>query len=178
MNTEDTAVEDPFDFQHFYQERERALGRVMSIMKRFMGRHVELRLAELGFKDFKASYIAFLANLEEGGITNNELARRAGITKQAMSKVVKLLEDDGYIYTVKNERDSRSSQIFINERGKQLLVAVFNCMNEVKDKFYTIAGRERVEQMLDTMVLLVREIEKDTGVIPLPVFPCNPNFSH
>ncbi|RAK02143.1 DNA-binding MarR family transcriptional regulator [Larkinella arboricola] len=178
MNTESVSVEKPFDFQVFYQERERALGGVMAKMKRFMGRYVEQRLAELGFLNFKASYIGFLSNLEQDGITNNELARRAGVTKQAMSKIVKLLEDDGYIYIVKCERDSRSSQIFINERGKLLLAAVFNCMEELKDKFSTIAGRDRVEQMLDTMVLLVREIEKDTGVIPLPGFPCGSNFSH
>ncbi|GAB3322458.1 hypothetical protein GCM10027299_18140 [Larkinella ripae] len=177
-NNELATVEKPFDFQVFYQERERSLGRLMSKIKRYMGRHIELRLAETGFLDFKASYIAFLANIEEDGITNNELAKRAGITKQAMSKVVKLLEDDGYIYTVKNERDSRSSRIFINERGKELLVAVFNCMEEVKEKFSAIAGREQVEQMVDTMVLLVREIEKDSGLIPLAGFPCAPNFSH
>ena len=170
MNTEAVAVEKPFDFQFFYKVRERTLGRVMSKMKRFIGRYIEQRLPELGFPDFKASYIAFLANLEEDGITNNELARRAGVTKQAMSKVVKLLEDDGYIYTVKNERDSRSSQIFINERGKQLMVAVFNCMEEIREKFQAIAGRERVEQMIDTMVMLVREIEKDTG--PLSGIHC------
>jgi DNA-binding MarR family transcriptional regulator len=170
MNTQLLAVEMPFDFKFFYKVRERTLGRIMSKMKRYLGRHIEQRLAELGFADFKASYIAFLGNLEEDGITNNELARRAGVTKQAMSKIVKLLEDAGYIYTVKNERDSRSSQIFINERGKQLMVAVFNCMEEIREKFHDIAGYERVEQMIDTMVLLVREIEKDSG--PLPPSPC------
>ncbi|WP_229321386.1 MarR family winged helix-turn-helix transcriptional regulator [Larkinella knui] len=172
MNTEVVAVKQPFDFQLFYAIRERSLGRVMSKLKRFLGRHAEQRLSELGFTNFKASYIAFLGNLEEHGTTNNELAKRAGVTKQAMSKVVKLLEDDGYIYTVKNERDSRSSQIFINERGKQLLVAVHTCMEELRAKFHAIAGYEQVEQMIDTMVLLVREIEKDTG--PLSGSPCIP----
>ncbi|RRB04112.1 MarR family transcriptional regulator [Larkinella rosea] len=171
METEVLTAEKPFDFQFFYRIRERTLGRVMSKMKRFLGRYIEQRLIELGFTDFKASYIAFLGNLEEHGITNNELAKRAGVTKQAMSKIVKLLEDDGYIYTVKSERDSRSSQIFINERGKQLMVAVYNCTEEIRDKFHRIAGYEQVEQMIDTMVLLVREIEKDTG--PLTGIHCS-----
>lgn len=170
MTTEVLTAEKPFDFQFFYQVRERTLGRIMSKLKRYLGRQVEQRLVEQGFSDFKASYIAFLGNLEEGGITNNELAKRAGVTKQAMSKIVKLLEDAGYIYTVKDERDSRSSQIFINERGKQLMVAVFNCMEEIRVQFHGIAGYERVEQMIDTMVILVREIEKDTG--PLTALQC------
>ncbi|MGA0556098.1 MarR family winged helix-turn-helix transcriptional regulator [Larkinella sp. VNQ87] len=170
MYNEELTADQPFDFQLFYEVRERSLGRVMAKMKRFLGRYVEQRLTELGFTDFKASYITFLGNLEEGGITNNELAKRAGVTKQAMSKIVKLLEDDNYIYTVKDERDSRSSRIFLNERGKQLLIAVFKCTEEMRAKFHAIAGQERVEQMIDTMVLLVRESEKDAG--PLAVFPC------
>ncbi|MFC5410622.1 MarR family winged helix-turn-helix transcriptional regulator [Larkinella bovis] len=170
MNTDGVTVAQPFDFHFFYQERERSLGRIMSKIKRYLGRRIEQRLIELGFTNFKASYIAFLGNLEAAGITNNELARRAGVTKQAMSKIVKLLEDDGYIYTMKDERDSRSSLIFINERGKELLVAVFNCMEDVRRDFHAIAGQERVEQMIDTMVLLVREIERDTG--PLTLVPC------
>ncbi|WP_229311040.1 MarR family winged helix-turn-helix transcriptional regulator [Larkinella soli] len=141
-------------------------------MKRFLGRYAEQRLIEAGFTDFKISYIAFLANLDEGGITNNELARRAGVTKQAMSKVVRLLEDEGYIYSVKDEKDSRSSRIFINDRGKQLLKAVFNCMQDLRRKFDDIAGHDRVGAMLDTMVLLVRELEKESGEIPLPIPVC------
>ncbi|GAB3267882.1 hypothetical protein GCM10027347_37050 [Larkinella harenae] len=172
MNTNELLTEEAFSFQSFYKIRDRALGRILSKVKRYVGRYIEQRLPELGFPDFKASYLAFLANLEEGGITNNELARRAGVTKQAMSKVVKLLEDDGYIYTVKNEQDSRSSRIFLNERGKQLLVALLVCMQEVREKFDAIAGHERVEAMIDTMTLLVQELDKETDYLPFPGSTC------
>jgi DNA-binding MarR family transcriptional regulator len=150
-----------FDYQVFYKVRERSMGRVMSKLKRFLSRDIEEGLVGLGFSDFKASYIAFLGNLEENGITNNELAKRAGVTKQAMSKIVKLLEDGGYIYTVKDQKDSRSSLIFMNERGKQLLKAVSSYMQKIREKYNEIAGAEQVEQMIDTMVVLVRELEKE-----------------
>jgi len=172
MNTEKVTTKDPFDFRTFYEAKGRAIGRSISILKRYTGRYAEQRLYELGFINFKASYIAFLANMEEGGITNNELAKRAGVTKQAMSKVVKLLEDDGYIYTVKNEKDSRSSRIFINDRGKQLLNALSGCMQEIREKFEAMAGQERVTQMIDTMQILVRELEQEMGQMALPMYGC------
>ncbi|WP_234736055.1 MarR family winged helix-turn-helix transcriptional regulator [Tellurirhabdus bombi] len=150
-----------FNYQLFYKVRERSLGRVLSKLKKFLSRDIEERLLASGFTDFKVSYIVFLGNLEENGITNNELAKRAGVTKQAMSKIVKLLEDGGYIYTVKDPKDSRSSQIFMNERGKQLMKTVFNCMQKIREKYDAIAGHEQVEQMADTMLLLVRELEKE-----------------
>lgn len=172
MNTEKVTTKDPFDFRNFHEARGRAIGRSISILKRYTSRYSEQRLYELGFLNFKASYIAFLANMEEGGITNNELAKRAGVTKQAMSKVVKLLEDDGYIYTVKNEKDSRSSRIFINDRGKQLLNALSGCMQEIREKFEAMAGQERVTQMIDTMQILVRELEQEIGQMSLPMYGC------
>ena len=172
MNTDKVLSEEPFDFRTFYETRGRAIGRSLSILKRFTSRYAEQRLYELGFINFKASYIAFLASMEEGGITNNELAKRAGVTKQAMSKVVKLLEDDGYIYTVKNEKDSRSSRIFINDRGKQLLKALSGCMQEIREKFEAMAGQERVTQMIDTMQLLVQKLEQEIGQMPLPMYGC------
>lgn len=148
-----------FDFNHFYKVRERAFGRLMWRLKRHSDAYIEPRLHAMGFADFKLSYIGFLANLTEEGVTNNELAKRAGVTKQAMSKVVNLLESEGYIYTQKNQNDSRSSVIFLNDRGKALLQALFACMTEVKQRFVGKVGEERFEAMISTMVDLVNELD-------------------
>ena len=102
----------------------------------------------------------FLGNVTEEGVTNNELAKRACVTKQAMSKVVNLLEREGYIYTKKNENDSRSSIICLSERGKALFLDLQDCMHDVKTRLASVVGEERWEQMIDTMVLLVEDLNK------------------
>ncbi len=102
----------------------------------------------------------FLSNIEEQGTTNNELAKRACVTKQMMSKIVGLLEEEGYIFTQKNPNDSRSSIIFLNDRGKELFVALEGCMQEARTKFDSIVGHERMEQVIETMYRLVTELEK------------------
>ena len=103
----------------------------------------------------------FLSNIEEHGITNNELAKRACVTKQMMSKIVGLLEAEGYIYTQKNPSDSRSSIIFLNDRGKELFINLERCMQEARDKFDVIVGHERMEEVIDTMARLVNALEKN-----------------
>lgn len=122
---------------------------------------MEPRLHAAGYVNFKMSYLAFLANIDEKGITNNELARRAGVTKQMMSKTVSLLESEGYIYTEKNPADSRSKVIFLNERGKQLFVVLRDTFQEARNKFDDIVGYERVEQLIDTLVVLTAALEKE-----------------
>lgn len=103
----------------------------------------------------------FLSNIEEQGITNNELAKRACVTKQMMSKIVGLLENEGYIYTQKNPNDSRSSIIFLSDRGKELFIQLNICMQEARAKFDAIVGHDRMEQVIDTMAALANALEKN-----------------
>ena len=148
-----------FDFDQYRTMRGRAVGRLLWRLKRYVDNFVEPRLQALGYADFKMSYLMFLAHIEETGITNNELARRACVTKQMMSKIVGLLENEGYIYTQKNPNDSRSSVIFLNDRGKELFVALKDCMQETRDRFDAVAGHDRMEEVIDTLVLLTDALD-------------------
>lgn len=150
-----------FDFDQMRQLRSRAVGRLFWRLKRHMDNFMEPRLHELGYKDFKMSYLMFLSNIDEAGTTNNELAKRACVTKQMMSKIVSVLESEGYIYTQKNPNDSRSSVIFLNDRGKELFFALRHCMEEVRTKLDSIVGPERMEQVVDTMVELVAALDRE-----------------
>jgi len=150
-----------FDFDQFRLIRERSVGRLFWRLKRFTSNFIEPRLHALGYKDFKMSYLMFLSNIEEGGTTNNELAKRACVTKQMMSKIVGLLEEQGYIYTQKNPTDSRSNIIFLNDRGKELFVTLKGCMDEARHKFDAIVGHERMDLVLDTMVELANKLESE-----------------
>lgn len=149
-----------FDFNQFRIIRGRSVGKLFWRLKRYTENFVEPRLHQLGFTDFKMSYLMFLSNIDEQGTTNNELAKRACVTKQMMSKIVSFLESDGYLYTQKNPSDSRSSVIFLNDRGKELFLALRDSMQEVRDKFDSIVGHERMEQVIVTMMELVEELEK------------------
>lgn len=149
------------DFDQLRELRGRAIGRLVWRLKRYMDGFMEPRLQQMGFTDFKTSYLMFLANIEEKGITNNELAKRACVTKQMMSKTVSLLESEGYIYTQKSETDSRSSRIFMNDRGFELLYAVRDCMNEAHAKFAGIVGEDRFEQAIETLRQLANTLEAE-----------------
>ncbi len=150
-----------FDYSNFERIRERAFGRLFWRMKRHCDLQIEPKLHALGYTDFKLSYMQFLGSITEEGVTNNELAKRASVTKQAMSKVVNLLEREGYIHTKKNEADSRSSIICLSERGKALFGDLQDCMLDVKARLSGVVGEDRWEQMIDTMVLLVEDLNKN-----------------
>lgn len=150
-----------FDFEYYRTIRSRSVGRLFWRIKRYMDNRMEPRLHEQGFADFKMSYLMFLSNIDEIGTTNNELAKRAGVTKQMMSKTVSLLEREGYIYTQKNPADSRSSVIFLNERGKDLFHALQKSMQEVRATFDAIVGHNCMEEVIDIMCKLTTALDAE-----------------
>ncbi|WP_223860992.1 MarR family winged helix-turn-helix transcriptional regulator [Spirosoma validum] len=133
---------------------------LMGRLKRFTSTFIEPRLQALGYTDFKLSYLVFLSSIDEQGITNSELAKQAGVTKQMTSKIVSLLEEAGYIYTQKKSVDCRSSLIFLSDRGKALFVQLKGCMQEVRSRFDALVGHGRIEQMIETITQLVDELDK------------------
>jgi DNA-binding MarR family transcriptional regulator len=150
-----------FDYNHFVALRNRSLGRLIWRMKRHNENFIEPKLHAAGFTDFKMSYLQFLASLDENGITNNDLARRAGVTKQMMSKTVSLLEAEGYISIRKSETDSRSGLIFLSDRGKQLFSTLLKYMDEARARFDAVVGHDRIEAMIDTLVELTDELDRN-----------------
>lgn len=95
--------------------------RMISIAKRHFDAWAQKHL-ELYCKNFKISYIHFIANIDVNGSTNNEIANRALIAKQAMSKIVKELEEKELIIIEKGQKDGRSSKIKLAEQGKKLML--------------------------------------------------------
>ncbi|KAB7732870.1 MarR family transcriptional regulator [Rudanella paleaurantiibacter] len=155
-----------FDFNRFHTIRMRSLGRISWRLKRFIDGFLEPRIQARGFADFKLSYLGVLANIEEAGTTNNELAKRACVTKQMMSKTVSLLEKEGYIYLEKNASDSRSNVIYLNKRGKELFLNLHECVTEMNEHFRQILGTDRLEELIDTMKFLVDELDKLPTAFP------------
>lgn len=150
-----------FDFAELRAVRQRAVGRLFWQLKRYIDNHTEPELSSMGYTDFKMSYMMVISNIEEQGTTNNELAKRANVTKQMMSKMVSLLEKEQYIYTRKNPDDSRSTVIFLDERGKDLLMDVRQCIDKVRVKLDGIVGHDRMEMFVNTMVELVTALGRE-----------------
>ncbi len=160
METVENEIAD-FNFEKFQAIRSRSLGRLIWRLKRHIHLHVEPMLIAKGHADFKLSSLAFIANIDEHGTTNNELAKKACVSKQAMSKVVKELEEHRYVYTRPNEADARSSVIFLDERGKQLFVDLNEAMTDVRTRFDKAIGAKKCRQMIDTMYDLLAVLDTE-----------------
>ena len=76
--------------------------------------------AREGFPEVRASYGSVLLPLfEEDGLRIGEIARRARLSKQTMTTMVRLAERDGLVERRGDEADRRATLVHLTAKGKR-----------------------------------------------------------
>ena len=109
-------------------------------------------LCEHGYADFKMVYMPVLMNIKLEGTNNNDLANHARVTKQAMSKVAKELQELGYIKSKADPNDKRSSIFTLTERGKKLVLEARLLVKDLMDEYRSVIGKAEFDKA--TQVIL------------------------
>jgi len=93
------------------------LGAAVAALTRSTRREIRLPLG--------ASTLSALVTVEaEGPIRLGDLARHEGVAAATLSRIVAVLEDDGYVVRTPDEHDRRSSWLEISDEGRALLDGV------------------------------------------------------
>lgn len=122
---------------------------------------VTARLALRGYEDFPFASASMLWLLDEGGTRSTVLAQRAGVTKQAMSQLVRLMERQGYLEQVPDPTDTRAKVVRMTERGEAVKTACVEVREELNRKVAKALGvneAARLEASLDAAAALFGEI--------------------
>jgi DNA-binding MarR family transcriptional regulator len=78
------------------------------------------RFAAAGYADVRPSYGSVLLPLyEQDGLRMGELARRARLSKQTMTTMIRRLEGDRLVERRPDPQDARASLIFLTPRSRQ-----------------------------------------------------------
>jgi DNA-binding MarR family transcriptional regulator len=91
------------------------------------------RLAAAGFPEVRPAYGSLLIPLyEEDGLRQGELARRARLSKQAMTTMARALERDGLVERRVDSDDRRATRLFLTERARQLRPVAEQVLGELE----------------------------------------------
>lgn len=136
----------------FKVQRNRIMGRLLSRAFRIVVDVSSQKLAEAGYESYRLSHLVLMVHIQVDGSTINELAASLGITKQAVSKIVKELQEQGYVETEKHPDDARSVLVKITNKGARFTLEWQYCTKVVDQKFEEILGSERLEQLKDILL--------------------------
>ncbi|MBT1702439.1 MarR family winged helix-turn-helix transcriptional regulator [Chryseosolibacter indicus] len=135
-------------------------GKLINYLKRQFDQWVTEAFLQRGITDFKIAYLPFIMNIDNEGTNNNDMAKRAKVTKQAMSKVAKELQELGYIQSKVDATDKRSTIFILTDKGKKFVVEARLCMKELMDEYRKVIGKGKFDALLETLLEIIEYNDK------------------
>jgi DNA-binding MarR family transcriptional regulator len=103
------------------------------------------RFAAAGWAEVRPSYGSILVPLfEEDGLRMGELARRARLSKQTMTTMVRLLERDGLVRREPDPADGRASRVVLTPKARRFEPVAEETLAELGERARTRLGERRI----------------------------------
>jgi DNA-binding MarR family transcriptional regulator len=117
--------------------------------------------AAAGFPEVRASYGSVLLPLfEEDGLRIGEVARRARLSKQTMTTMVRLAERDGLVERREDPDDRRATRVHLSQKGARVQPVAEAILKDLERAAHAALGKGEVAS---TVQALGRLAELETG---------------
>jgi DNA-binding MarR family transcriptional regulator len=137
------------------RERHEHLGWLLGRVDLLFAEGVTRGMHARGFAGIRLVHIALIRNVDEGGTRISEIARRAGMTKQATGQLVAEFVDLGYIRLVNDPGDGRVKIARYTAKGKRLLVAIVGSIEETEAAVAATIGATKLLTLKKTLGLVL-----------------------
>lgn len=114
------------------------------------------RLRAAGWTEITRPHSLVFTHLDGEGTRASELARRMGVSRQAMHQTVQELVALGLVELVPDPRNKHAKLVLPTRRGKRLVTDAREIFRELEDTLQGRIGRKRVAR-------LRRALESDWG---------------
>ena len=104
---------------------------------------VEL-LADQGWRQIPKSHSLVFPHLLEGGIRPSEIARRAGVSRQAIHQVLRDLRRKGLVEVTPDPTHRRAKLVFLTALGRRFDEAVEEAASRMEEELADRIGRKTV----------------------------------
>lgn len=119
------------------------------------------RLSSRGFEGLTPAFASIMPLLDATGMRSTILAQRAGVTKQAMSQMVRLLEARKYVELVRDPSDTRAKVVRLTKRGVTLRKACFDIRQELHATAAKALGKKNLEKLQEDLTKLIQSLSDD-----------------
>ena len=145
-----------FDAASVRATREGLLLRLLFRATHAMNAEIADRVRVRGFSDFQPSFTALLANVDTEGTHVTAIAKRLGMSRQAASQLLQVVEAKGYVERVPDPKDGRAVIARHTASGRRLLLTAIDIMQSIEKEYETILaadGLARLKRLLRRLVV-------------------------
>ena len=131
--------------------RQQHIGRLFWRAHRAFSELAFEKLHARGYDGLSIIHTNLLAHLDITGTHVTILADRAGITKQAMGRLVDELEAKGFVESMPDPADGRAKLVRFTDTGWQFLLDAYEIKQEIEALYTSVLGEEGMAQLRDLL---------------------------
>jgi DNA-binding MarR family transcriptional regulator len=136
------------------------IGLLTAVTRWIEQRHLD-QLAEAGFPEIRRAHTPVVVNLPAEGIRLTDLARAAGVSKQAMAELVADLEAHGYLERRADPTDGRAKLLVMTDRARAAHAATLRIFAAIEAELVAAIGSPALEHVRDTLGDILRSVILD-----------------
>ena len=141
--------------------RNSRLYRLLTRTLRVYNRRLIAALHKRGFTDMSAGFFPILSNLDTEGTRIGVLAMRGGVTRQAAGQLLKAIEKCGYVDLRPSPDDARVTMVYFSARGRKLLAAVFESVEEIERDFGAVLARNEFTKLRSNLLRIADAVDPE-----------------
>ena len=92
-----------------------------------------------------------LPYIDVDGTRSVDLARRMSVSKQAVARMVKELEEDGLLSRKADSADGRAALVRFTPYGLQYIMRMHKCIKQIESDYERMFGREQMQVVRQTL---------------------------
>ncbi|MFN7877178.1 MAG: MarR family winged helix-turn-helix transcriptional regulator [Pirellula sp.] len=140
-------------------DQHQPLGRFLILLFRSFEDDLVRRLEKEGYTDVSTADLNVLRFVRPTGSTSVEIAKLAGVSKQAIAKSIATIEDKGYIKRRKNADDGRSQIIVFTPKGMRLLQTCITAISQIESIYEAKLGKKSFTELKSSIAQLIKIYE-------------------
>ena len=135
------------------------VGRLLEFGSHVFSDRVVAGLRARGHQGVRASHLSVVRTMNVDGDRTTELARRAGMTKQAMGQLVRELRGHGYLELAADPVDRRAKMVMFTESGRRLVRDAADSVVEVQAEFKRAVGKRGMKELRRLLARVADEFD-------------------
>jgi DNA-binding MarR family transcriptional regulator len=112
------------------------------------------KLQERGHREVRTGHIPVFGNVAAGGMRITDLAAHAGMTRQMMGRLVRELEELGYVASRPDPADQRAVIVELTDRGWRFCKDAQEVMAELEREYETLLGDSELAHLRAALIRL------------------------
>ncbi|MBB5394991.1 MULTISPECIES: MarR family winged helix-turn-helix transcriptional regulator [unclassified Mucilaginibacter] len=138
------------------EETKKVAPKLVYLLKRLLDEWMGKKLCRIDQPGFNSAHLPLFMSIGKTGISNNELAAKMNVSKQATSKMVKELEAINMVRSEKSPDDARVVMLYFTTEGEAFYYNLKNQVMELENQYKKVVGNKNYEIAIEVMLKLVK----------------------